>query len=326
MAYNTYHLMLGELERNCYNAGILSKNKKLRGEFTMRESIRFILTEDPQMLFTLDMAILIEEYFWLQTKKVIFPESILLLNSLLKASTRIKNSTQLFGKDFECFSLAFPREFKINNLPSTGVLVTILSHAQRKQISNDFFKWVTAKTIDTKYFSETIICLSYNYPSDNKQMYSRAIIPVPLIDKLLNAPTPDAYYKILGGFSNEIIGSIPLNVAEAAYQQILAKLVLAILVYKKANPNALVHGFPTKKKPKLNGFAVKNFESLHLKMPRSTHSSPEEHYRSWTFKQLFALRYYQGEYAHLEPGSRIVFVNETFVNMKNVDPNTLVER
>ena len=326
MGYNTYHLMLGELERNVYNAGLLPKDKSTRGEKTMRAAVRFLLTEDPQMLYTLDMAILIEEYFWLQNKKVIFPDSVTLLNRLLKASTRIKNSTQLFGKDFESFSLAFPREFKINNLPSTGVLVTILSHAQRQQISNDFFKWITAKTINTKYFSETIICLSYNYPNDNKQMYSRAIIPVPIIDKLLNAPTPDDYYKILGGFSDNIIGSIPLNVSEAAYQQTIAKLVLAILVYKKANPDALIHGFPTKKKPKLNGFAVKNYESLNLKMPTNIHSSPQEHYRSWTFRQLFAPRYYQGEYAALEPGSRIVFVNETFVNMKNVDPNTLIER
>ena len=326
MAYNTYHLMLGELERNIYNAGILPKDKSSRGEKTMQAAVRFILTEDPQMLHTLDMAILIEEYFWLQTKKVIFPENVILLNRLLKASTRIKNSMQLFGKDFESFSLAFPREFKINNLPSTGVLVTILNHTERQQISNDFFKWLGTNTIDVKSFSKSIICLSYHYPQDHRQMYSRAIIPIPLIDKLLNAPTPDDYYKILGGFNDNIVGSIPLNVTEAAYQQILAKLVLAILVYKKAKPDALVHGFPTRKKFKLNGFAVKNFESLNLKMPRSTHSSPEEHYRSWTFKQLFAPRYYRGEYTHLEPGSRIVFVNETFVKLKDVDPNTLIER
>ena len=53
-------------------------------------------------------------------------------------------------------------------------------------------------------------------------------------------------------------------------------------------------------------------------------ASPTGHWRSFHYRQLMHERYYQGEYKDWKPGSRIVFVRESFVG-EEVTPETLVE-
>lgn len=53
-------------------------------------------------------------------------------------------------------------------------------------------------------------------------------------------------------------------------------------------------------------------------------SSTSSHYRSWHIRQLRDDRYYQNEYKDLKPGSRLVFVKDSFIN-RDISPKTVVE-
>ena len=326
MGFNTYHMMLSRLERTLWRAGYLKSTKKGRGLETMRQAAAFIFKNESAIYETVDAPIMIEEFNWLNDKKVIFPENVTLLNRLLKAGSRIKNSQQLFKNDFDSFMLALPTDFKINKLPSTGIMVLIAPWTARQDLTDNFFGWIKHPApLNSSSAEEMSVCITYQMPHSPKELYYRAIIPISIMDSLINAPDGKSYWQILGTFL-KIRGALDLTTEEAAYQQILVRLILAIILYKKTNPHALIPGYPSIQKPKIDKALIKQPNISTLSMPHGLHDSPEEHYRSWYFKQLFADRYYKGEYKHWPKGSRVVFVNETWVNLKEVNPNTLVQK
>jgi hypothetical protein len=326
MSYHTYYLNLARIEQIMWKANLLKYTKKQRGMATMRDAIRTILLHEEKMYRTIDLPIMLEEYKWLQDRHVIFPENKTLLNRLLKATTKIKDSTKLFSEE-QTFMLALPRDFKIHSQPATGVLVHISNWTKRRHLTHDFFDWVNLPQPDLKRTTqEMTVCITYQHHSDTKDCYYRAIIPVSLIGKLLNAESGAEYWDILGKFDDTAnIGALELTHDQAAYQQVLVRLILAVLLYKKTVPTALISGYPVHKKkaPKMDMRSVTKYSDFTLQIPHSEHNSPTFHYRSWHFKQLMADRYYQGEYENLERGSRVIFVKDTFVNLDDIKPATL---
>lgn len=329
MTYYTYPLMMSKCERMMLRNHVLKINKKQRGMDSLKEAIRYLLVNEKAMYQTIDIVMMMEEWHWLQNKQVIFPENKTLLNRLLKATSRIKDPERLF-KDEQSFMLALPKDFKIGSLPATGVLVTVCRWDNRKIMLKGFFDWLNLDNPGMKKTdSRMTVCITYQHPGDVSNMYYRAIIPIPYMQKLLSAETGEEYWKILGNFeASPNKGYHDLTFDQAAYQQTLVKLILAILLYKKTSPQALVSGYPVKNKrpPKMDKIVTKNYQGLTLSMPHQEHDGPSFHYRSWTFRQLFDKRYYQGEYQNMEPGSRIVFVRDTFVNMGDVQPTTLKDK
>lgn len=329
MSYYIYNLMMSKCERTLLRTGVLKINKKQRSLGSLKNAVRFLLVNQKSMYQTLDIVMMMEEWHWLQNKEVIFPENKTLLNRLLKATSRIKDPERLFREE-QSFMLALPKDFKINDLPATGVLVTVCEWENRKKMLRGFFDWLNLENPGMKRTdSRMTVCITYQHPGDVSNMYYRAIIPVPYMQKLLSAKTGEQYWQILGNFEeSDNKGFHGLTFDQAAYQQTLVKLILAILLYKKTSPQALVSGYPIKNKrpPKMDKVISKSYHGLTLSMPHQEHDAPSFHYRSWTFRQLFAARYYQGEYQQMEPGSRVVFVRDTFVNMGDIKPNTLKDK
>ena len=324
MSYFTYHPLLLRLEQLSWRSGLLKCKKKQRGDLSIKETINHILKEQPEIYKTLDLPILMEEWQWMQQRQIIFPENELLIARLLKASAKIKHPENLFQKDQESFMLAIPKNFLINKQKSTGILVTLINWNERTQLINKFFNWLNLDSpLNESENKQLALCLIYQMPIGSKELYYRAIIPISSLNELINAKSAEKYSQILGYFNN-ITGAKNLNTDEANYQKIIVQLVLAILLYKKTHPEYLISGYPAKNRSDLNSVILKKVNSKILSIGKNLKESPTEHYRSWTFRQLFADRYYQNEYKDLPKGSRIIFVNDTWVNMKKIDPKTLI--
>lgn len=326
MSYHTYNLLLAQLERIMWRTGHLKYKKKQRGLDTMRETMREILINQPDMYKTIDLPIIMEEYMWLQNRQVIFPENDQLVKRLLKASAKIKRPDLLFRNDIDNFILALPKSFKIHKIDSTGILVQVAPWHERQELTDNFFDWVSLPRVENNSTStELAICITYNMPNQSREIKYRAVIPISWVNGLLNAKNGHEYNQILGNFDKtKIVTGFDLSALESEYQQVIVKLVLAILLYKKTNPDKLKPGYPTIKRPKFEGITIKKTNDQTL-FNIVSHESPTAHYRSWCFKQLIADRYYQGEYSDWQKGSRIIFVRDTFVNVKDVDPATLVK-
>lgn len=324
MSYYTYNLLLSQLERLMWRNGLLKCTKKQRGLDTMRATMREILLNQPEMYKTIDLPIIMEEYIWLKNRQVIFPDSERLIKRLIKSSANIKRPELLFYDDTDVFILALPKTFKIHNIPATGILVMVTPWNKRQMFMDDFFDWLNMPKVKISHpVNQMAVCISYNMLNQSKEIKYRAVIPVTWINDLLNAKNGKEYGDILGNFdSSKIITGFGLSDKEAEYQQVIVKLILSVLLYKKTNPDKLKAGYPSIKKPKFEGISVKNFNSQTLHTTLG-HESPEAHYRSWCFKQLVADRYYQGKYADMERGSRVIFVRDTYVNLKEVEPATL---
>lgn len=324
MSYNTYHLLSSRLERIMWQAGNLTCAKKQRGINSIRETVRILIKNEKNIYNTIDMPILMEEWHWLQTRQIIFPESETLLNRLNKTSSKIKRPDMIFKSQTETFMLAFPKNYKIDNFEVSGVLVHLCDWQDRQKLIDDYFKWLDmpapASSVKDYGFG---INLTYQMFHDQKEMYYRATIPIERVNKLINANDGAEYGKILGNYKHH---GIDLTDDNSSYQQQLVKIILSLILYKKTVPEALIAGYPTVKKPKMEGYKLKENDYLTLSIPQAHRDSPTEHYRSWSFRQLFADRYYQGEFEHWERGSRIVFVRDTYVNLKEIDPKTLLKK
>lgn len=321
MSYNTYHLLSSRLERIMWQSGKLSCTKKQRGIESIRETVRILCENERGIYNTIDLPLIIEEWHWLQTRQIIFPESETLLKRLSKTSAKIKRPDLLFKSQTESFILAFPKSFKIDGFSVSGVMVHLCDWQDRQQLINDYFAWLKLPAPESSVKDYGFgINLSYQMFHDHKEMYYRATIPIELVNKLINAKDGDEYVQILGNYKHH---GVALTSENASYQQKIVKIILSLILYKKTVPESLIPGYPTVKKPKMEGYKLKESDYITLSIPTGHRDSPTEHYRSWSFRQLFADRFYQGEYENWERGSRIVFVRDTYVNLKEIDPKTL---
>lgn len=329
--YKVYQPLSNRVERTMRKNKLIDVKKKERKNKSIREAIKYVLTEVPDLGGTMDLPIMMEEHYWSKHPTVIFPESSEILDRLVKSSFSIKNPDKLFTEQ-ESFMLAMPKDFKINGKPACAVLVTISNFTQHRfKLYDSFFDWVNMPMPGINHHfdeNEWSVALNYKIDGESDDMYYRSVIPATKMADLL-ASDPHDYQSILGTFPEVDTHrgtSFALDAEHGAFQQTLFRLILAVVIYKKTVKNSLIEGYPGENRPVYEEIYSPAYKDYSLGMPHlNEQHSPKEHYRSWYFRQLNHDKYYQGVYADVPKGSRIVFVKDTMVGTE-VHAKTLIDR
>lgn len=264
--------------------------------------------------------------------QVIFPESPLVLDNLLKARYVLESSVG-FDLPFEAFILAPPRGYAYHGIQIPSLMVNwIVGDGFKDEVLRPFLRYL--KVPDEKVsFSELprdgILSLVYR---DKSGECSRTVIYGQDIPVLLNAKTPEQYRMAM--ISQGLIQSEEdLSEADRDIQFYSLKLVAALGVYHVATRGKKLRtGFPTPQAPRLEGRRpdqqVAPVTLINSTPPQANEAEIDgveigraAHYRSWHFRQLRAERFYQGEYAEYAPGTRYVFVESAMVGVEAA-PNT----
>ena len=133
--YNIYPLFTEIASRSVRR----SVDKKL----TTLQCLHLLFKEVPDMVRSINCTILAEEYYWLKhSSVVIFPETSDILERLSQAKFSISKSSGIqFPHD--CFLLAFPKGFKINDIQTNGCMITYMRRDERyEKIHKPFFKYL----------------------------------------------------------------------------------------------------------------------------------------------------------------------------------------
>lgn len=289
----------------------------------MQECMSFLYRANKELVGTLDFPVMAEEYFWqLKGRQAVFPESPEVLRRLQKGRFDIKNVAGI-SQPHDSYMLSFPKGFEIGGRQARGVLVTWMPHVERSErISNPFFKYTGLPAMPPIYDTQDSEILegetlAFNYASEDGGML-RVIIPKSKMPAILSCETVEGYRDIIQDLSND--GVVPLDEEEKVYQFELVKLIIAFGVYCSAFDGALVSGFPGKEPKFFEPKLMDKFNKTTLAM--KGRESPASHYRSWHVRQLIHEKYYKGEHEGRKPGSRVVFVSDSYVG-KKIEPETL---
>jgi len=309
MKYQSHKLQVQELVKAHSKAIKRTQPKMIRKKweklgFNEKLAASLIVVKQYSSDFALlaELPNLVEEVEWLtQTKPgVVFPESVELCEHLLKAKFDIDRFENTL---FDRFMLMIPDGFKIDGEKVPGVLVTWAGELQRMK-AIDHFSSMTGFDFDNTQYSEHT-SLSIVYKPDRDPCTYRATIPEHKIPAALKAKNSAEYSAAIGGVMRD---QQPLSKKEAEFQRKLFRLIMALIVYCKALPDKVEQGLtfktddPNIKASKNSGLIIRE----HVE-PIKREKSESPFYRSWHFATLRHARYYQGEFAHMKPGSRVVF-------------------
>lgn len=334
--YNTYSMLMERITR------LANKTMKKRGakkKMSMQQMVQFMYHEEPSMVKSMDFQIMGEELFWMNNGcNVIFPEDIKVLDRI-KAGKYDLTNHKGFQMPHESFMLAFPKGYEIAGVPAKGCLVTWMRHIDRYDQLHlpmaeyaGLDKGTLRPTYDPKDTAEILLSptAAVNYIGEHDGLgdsgqppFCRSIFPQSKVPSLLKCRDIKDYREIMKSIANKDNDhEYDLNEDETQYQFELFKLLASISVYTSAFGQALESGFPGKRPKFLEGKDMPKFNDLTLSAGGK--QSPHSHYRSWHIRQLNHAKYYQGEYEQMEPGSRMVFVRESFVG-QDVNAETLKE-
>lgn len=311
---------------------VLPKHEKKK---TIKELFLEMVESFPPFTTSLDFLIAAEEHYWKKCgSQVIFPESDIVLDSFAKAKFSLETGDG-FELPFESFVLAVPNGYTFLGTKIPGVLVTMMKFGLFPEVvTKPFGRWIGLKgelnfNIDEPAKSEkNAIAISYRDPITNVG-YVRMLIQVDKIPALLKASSLQEFKAIMGMLNpDKTFGIVELDDADLDIQFKVVKLIAALGVYNLATEGErLKAGFPGQSVPRMNNRNPSiplQMHTLSSKLPSQVlHNSPEAHYRSWHIRQLRDERYYKGEYANRERGSRFVFVSDSVVGAK-VTPNTQI--
>ena len=336
--YFTYHFISEKVTR------LVSKHPSslgLKTKPTMQQALTQLYFQEPRLMQTMDCTIMAEELFWMQNSRVaLFPESTDVLDKLKAGKYDIKNAAG-FSMPYESFVLLFPAGFMIAGQQAQGTLVTWMRHTDREEkIFNPFMKYISQPDLpirysgeDTAALNEYTLMISYpifsmpgnpNDPAETRVGCARAAIPRALIPELLSCANGAEFQGILGRYNQtRTMAEFDLNSEDAEYQFQLFRLLATMGIYTSAFGGALKEGFPGNRPKFLEPKDIPKFRDVTLQIG-SSHTSPHSHYRTWHIRQLNDERFYRGEYAKMEPGSRMVFVREAYVG-HDVEAETIVD-
>ena len=302
----------------------------------------------------------LHEFNWVHNegRNIIFPDSADVLTRLFTARYSVKNSAFLADDNRE-FVLATPKGFCIDGYVMPSCLVSISRFTQvypvwvellgksiNVSVDSDGLNLdgtMDLRMTDGTHKTQTIrleqpqkksITITYASTSDNMTMQ----VTFELDDFILavSAKNVDDYYAVATSkrrYSTEQpdndnkMGSKSYGLTEREMEQQyrLFKLVAAMLIYTAAEPAALKEGFPSRyAKSKGEPVFEGQYNPKTFSLTGKQKASPKSHLRSFHYRQLMHEKYYQGKHKHMKPGSRVVFVRETFVG-ETVTAETLVD-
>lgn len=260
--------------------------------------------------------------------QVIFPESAVVLDNLLKARFSME-SHEGFDLPFNSFLLAMPMGYKHAGCQIPGLLVTWIPGKDfAPGVLSPFLRLLAIEEGRTR-FSDlpdmgllSIVFLD----RDSKGARSRSIIYGEDLPDLLKAKDPDGFRSTMVRL-DILRDPDAMDEKEAAKQFYALRLVAALGVYHLATDGKrLKPGFPCSLAPRMDG---KRPEQLVAPLTLSScipHndavSVKQSHFRTWYFRQLRDERYYRGQFSSYAHGTRYVFVSESVVGIE-VNPSTL---
>jgi hypothetical protein len=228
---------------------------------------------------------------------------------------------------FKSFMLCLPSGYEAHGIRPTGVLVSSFdSNAEwssgvelmRKKINPE----MPPVSDDASYRRNKGISISYR--DTNEKDFTNLVLYDGNLKDVVNCKS---FSEFMGVRTRMNKGGVnyfnqeSLTTAEHQMQYTLFKLMMSLSMYIKAKPEALADGFPIKGGFSLSEPFAEPVRGKTVNVSTKHKSSPEEHHRGWFIRQLVAECYYRGEYKDLEPGSRMVFVDETTVNLKVASHN-----
>lgn len=260
--------------------------------------------------------------------QVIFPESPVVLDNLLKARFTME-SHEGFDLPFNSFLLAMPMGYKYAGFQMPGLLVTWIPGKDfASGVLSPFLRLLAIEEGRTS-FSDlpdmgllSIVFLD----RDSKGARSRSIVYGEDLPALLKAKNPE-------GFRDSMVrlGILrdpdSMDHKEASLQFYAMRLVASLGVYHLATGGKrLKPGYPMASAPKMDGkrpeqpVAPLTLSSC-IPLDDLGSSERQSHFRTWHFRQLRDERFYRGEYQGHAHGSRYVFVSEAVVGL-DATPST----
>ncbi len=239
---------------------------------------------------------------------------------------------------FKSFMVCLPSDYEVQGIRPTGVMVTsfdtdeesvLLGEEMRKIIDPD------SDPLPVNKISKNKKGVTISYRCGNHGVYTNLVLYDDHLTDVVNCKSfsefCDAHEKMKiaidndvtmhGRFNEELACQQGLTIDERKVQYALFKLVMSLSMYIKAKPDVLTEGFPVKGGFTLSEPFSEPVRGKTVNVSTKHKNSPEEHHRGWFIRQLVAECYYRGEYKDLEPGSRMVFVDETTVNLNVASHN-----
>jgi len=281
--------------------------------------------ELPSVSKTIDAAVLLDEFQWEKRgSSILFPESTDLCEMLWRAKMNIKqDSLEEFP---ESFVVSWPRNTVVNGYTLPPIMVTWCSFNDRNdifsQFKNKYLNPLTGRSSQDGYSRDMkILHMTYSLPHDGPEggnMYFRSSVPHARVTEVLESNK--VMYDI-GVYSDNGMTSDDLKGDEVDLQWTLERLVLHLLVYMQACPDAVKPGWPDNVKErhfrKKNSPTPKPTKIGGPKMPKGTHAGPIPHWRD-AHARSYPIR---------KDGTRkkgVIWVCGCVVAAK-VDPTTIVE-
>ena len=323
MKYKTYTLMLEKIASQMRRADLI--NKKEKGDSALQAAISKLIEMQPEIMQTLDFVVMMEEWNWLQSERnIYYLESAQVANSIINSKISLTSAEALYEGQ-ESFILALPSDTIIDGIKAcSGLSVTIAKHHERQaNLIDPFSKWIGVQPPQADHsedddWSGFGIYISYKGSHTQDNMVVRVCMNSGDLISYMNSNSLDEYMELMPDWKakKEYSHVFSLSVSERAYQFDVLKLVASFLVYKKALPDRVINGYPTKNNEKTaTGKDVKRVKAFIIKSPTDNNAQDYKtsHYRRWHFRQLTHERFYRGEHKKEAIGSRVIFVQDSVV-------------
>lgn len=318
MKHRGYRLLSEQLAGIARKAKLINLPKKKRNIEGLLKAVGAMFEYRPELRGTMDCLVTAEEVHWMQTgRRVYFLEDLGIAHSIQRGSYNITSAAPLY-QGAESFILMLPEGLAFaGNTKGSGLLVTVFRHVDRgDDIFNAFFDAIGQPRVDVVSVGDMgdfTVCVCYQQ-GERAHEYYRMATPSHSIEACIAMDNYSDYAAYQAKHNKfDFIGGIDLDLAESEYQYDIFRLVVGFLIYRAALPDRIIEGLPGVGVREATSQYVKRVNAAHIKHPKGHHSSPDGHYRTWHFRQLMADRYYQGEHKGKEKGSRVVFVQDSFI-------------
>jgi hypothetical protein len=257
------------------------------------------------------------EYHWAkQGSKTIFIEDIETVNRLINSKYNINDiSEELLP--FEAFTISPPKDFEVNGIQPSGILVNIChEHKMHSKIFSKFDNEINSP-ISSQYppcpADNSRIVISLSYKTNKDVAYNFSEFKSDNILEIINAKSITKYKELVKNFEGITDIRSDMNEEESELAQTLIRMVVGLGIFIKAKPDSLVDGLPSINISQ-SSMPEQGTKKYSFKPTKLTTNSVESHYRNWYIRQLSHPKYYQNEHKNKTTGSRFVFVKDTIVN------------
>ena len=316
--YSPYIFNVDKVRKMATRAHAISH--KLKGFKSVIAALTEIYSRAPEMKFTLEFIIHAEELAFLDSERVIYYPSSSDLCHAIFHTTREGLSENAYFDGQESFVISPPANLIIDNASISGILVTFMDHDDHRiKMIKKAGKMIglsdVGVTADIKQISLAVIYLPDH--KKNPYLYTRAVYDLELLINLSHITDPKKWALEMNKASvaHKRLGEVGLDLTDLIQQFYVFRLVLGIILYKKALPEMITTGLPGIGRMEAETIITKGATHKIIGATRSP-SERTGHYRSWHYRALRHDKYYKGEHKNKKKGSRVILVKDSFINME----------